>query len=71
MGLNSQRVSAGNTEKHIDFIECFRLFRTSGNTPSSSHCFISVFPCFSCFSPKGERAARNTRAAALPREARR
>jgi hypothetical protein len=59
-----------NTLKTLMFSRLFRFSCFARNTPSLSACNQTVFPCFACFSPKGERAARNTRVAALPGEAR-
>ena len=63
------RVSRRNTVEHFEFIQCFAFCVSPRNTPPLSHCFYDVFPCFECVSPKGERTARNTRAAVLLGEA--
>jgi hypothetical protein len=59
-------VSTWTTPEHIEITTCFALMPKSRNTPLLSHCFCAVFPCVACVPPKGGRAARNTRAAALP-----
>jgi hypothetical protein len=60
------RVSSWTTPEHIEITACFALKPKSRNTPLLSHCFCAVFPCVACVPPKGGRAARHTRAAALP-----
>ena len=65
-GLRKGRVSPWTTQEHIEITTCFALMPKSRNTPLLSHCFCAVFPCVACVPPKGGRAARNTRAAALP-----
>jgi hypothetical protein len=61
-----RRVSAWTTAEHIEITACFALMPKSRNTPLLSRCFCAVFPCVACVPPKGGRAARNLRAAALP-----
>jgi hypothetical protein len=65
-GLRKGRVSWWTTPEHIEITACFALMPKSRNTPLLCHCFNDVFPCVACVPPKGGRAARNTRAAALP-----
>jgi hypothetical protein len=65
-GARKGLVSAWTTPEHIEITACFALEPRSRNTPLLSHCFTDVFPCVACVPPKGGRAARNTRAAALP-----
>lgn len=47
------RVSCGNTVKHIEFIQCFRVSVFSPNRGRLTRCILSVFPCFKCFPLKG------------------
>jgi hypothetical protein len=60
------RVSRRHTATHQDFCGCAAIEGMRRHTPPLSDCFHWVCPCVACVPPKGGRAARHTRAAALP-----
>jgi hypothetical protein len=60
--LREVRVSPRVLAKHVEIIECFVVWVFHRNTPSLSHWKHTVFPCFKCVSPIGERR-RETHAA--------